>query len=567
MLHDILIPNKIKNSYLFTNRIVSFDITKLAIHAVLISCKGNHTIIQNNVIVSLKDYSLPTVIAAIKKILSSIGKYDEIVTAMPSNSVLFKELQLPFIGYEKLEMILAYEVESLLPFSLDQAVLDFIIMHEDKEKNISTILVAAVLKQDIEAQTTLFEKAGITLNKIFIDLFALQNLYLHGIYKAPAPLVPKKSWHLFSFFKKKKFPLAQVQTSQSFQENIDLLIDIGFEATRIMLLSSGNLQSVRIIAFGISDIAQAISKKIEAPFYDIALHLINKEQSEPYQANIAEELQKLFEQINRTLIFFENQLKSHYKKPQKIIFLGLGPLLPSFQTTAQDFFNIPCSILNIKSVFSSLHITSINNKDFPLEDITNLSVALFNKYNDNCNLLKTSAQKNETSLLIKQLLMMVALTMGCLGGLFWHSSQELQRWNHAYLSSKKELTTSIQQSMDVDLKSEKNIKDIVAKTEEKLKTERKLWFSFSKQTEQSYLEFLQDLSLQIDRESIGLELKKLTITPEMVTLVGSVKDFESLEVFKEELSELKLLQLLEKPRELSFTVKLKVKDKGQNDND
>lgn len=569
MFNNIIIPSKIGDSYLFSKRIVSFDITKFAVHAILIVCKADRVVIQNRMSIVLKDYSTASVIGAIKKIISTIGKYDEVVTSIASGSVVYKELQLPFIGYEKLEMVIPYEVEVLLPFALDVAVIDFIVTNEDKEKNISTVLVAAALKQDVDAQYSLFEKAGVLLHSIGVDMFALYALYKHALYKK-APVLKKSLW----FFQrwKKSGSLKEKQVVEHSEIN-DLLVDIDFESTRIMYVSSGIVKSIRVLSYGVADIAQEIGKNFEISPYDVAQQIVDKDHMQEYNSDVKLELQKLFDHIEKTMIFFENNLKANYKKPQKIIFLGLGCSLYDFNDVAQSFFNVSISVPDIDTVFKALHVTTVSSKKkFFVDGLTNLSVALLDKYNDTCNLLKSYAEKSDNALLYKQLIVLIMLTVGCVGGLFWHSSSELQRWNKAYISSKKELTTTIGQIMEIDLKSERNLNDIVTRAEEKLKKERSLWFSFSKETEQSYLEFLQDLSVKIDRESIGLDLKKLSMNPEMVTLVGTMKDEkELLEVFEEELTELKLLQLIERPSflfelgKVSFTVRLKVKDKGQHD--
>ena len=161
-------------------------------------------------------------------------------------------------------------------------------------------------------------------------------------------------------------------------------------------------------------------------------------------------------------------------------------------------------------------------------------------------------------------LMIFLLTIMTVGGAYWVSSTELQKWDRAYIASKKDLTSTIEQKMRFDLKSEKNLKNIVQKSEELLKKRHKLWFSFSKQTEQSYLEYLQELSVAIDRESIGLHIRKMRLDSEKISIAGSVKDFESLEVFEEELTGLKRLTLVEKPRELTFSIELKIKDKDKD---
>jgi len=572
MFDDIVIPSKIGDSYIFSKRIVSFEITQIAVDAVLLVCKGKDVVIQNKASVVLKDFSTATVVGAIKKIISTIGKYDEIVTSLSSASFVFKELQLPFIGYEKIEMIIGYEVEGLLPFALDQAVIDFMVIDEDHVKGISKILVAAALKQDVDAQLSLFEKAGVSLHLMAVDMFSLYTLYQHSMYAKQAVVHHKKAsflskWQGFSLFgyhvgkKQKDVAIQQEQVIVALHNPIEMFVDVGFDAIKILYVSSGVLKSVRAVPYGVYDVLQSISKKLEVSYYDLVQQVIYKENPDQYQDVINEEFHKLFEQIVRTTAFFESQIKDGYKKPQKIIFSGLGSGLHHFIESAQNFFDMPVLQVVIPVLFKSLNI--VDKKGFSVEQISNLATGLFGKYNNSCNLLKTFASKMDNRLFYKQFSVILLLTVGCIGGILWHSVSELQRWDRAYNASKKELAAILEKTMQLDVKKERNLKDIVTKAEEKLKYERKLWFSFSKQTEQSYLEFLQDLSVHIDREDIGLDLKRLSMDPDKVTLAGSLKEWEKLEVFKQELSELELLQLVEEPRELTFSIQLKVKDKDK----
>ena len=55
MVKDILIPSKIGNSYLFAKRFLSFEITQVAVHAILILCKGENVVIQNKMSIFLKE--------------------------------------------------------------------------------------------------------------------------------------------------------------------------------------------------------------------------------------------------------------------------------------------------------------------------------------------------------------------------------------------------------------------------------------------------------------------------------------------------------------------------------
>lgn len=551
MLKDVLIPSKLGNTYIFSKKVLYIDISQFAVQGMLVEYQRRNVYIQNKQSILLKDFSQQALVAAIKKMVSNFKSYDEIVTSLSSTSIVYKELELPFIGKEKIEMILSYEIESLLPFSLDKAVIDFIVTYEDMQKKSSKILVAAALKEDIDKQLVLFEKAEVSITTMAVDMFALYELYKQGLYKTPVQDISKKD--------KNSLVLQQ--------RIIEVVIDIGFSVTRIIYLDNNVLKGVRVIPYGVSDLAQAVSKHLELSYYDVVQQLIAQENIENYQETISKELPKLFNHINQTLSFFEKQMHADYKIPQKIMFSGLGCSLYNFMEMAQNYITIKVEELSIDTILKSLQITVSKKIEIKLQDITFLAIMLLDKYNNDVNLLEGITHRIENSLLYKQLAAIIILSITCIAAIYLHSSSELQRWNQAYLSSKKELIAKIDQSMGLDLKTEKNLKRIVERTQEAYKAAHKRWFAFAKQKERSYLEYLQDLSVRIDKDSIGLDVSKLMIEPEKVTMVGKLKDFEALEVFEEELSELDLLQVVEKPRELSFTIQLKVKNKGQQDVD
>ena len=59
--------------------------------------------------------------------------------------------------------------------------------------------------------------------------------------------------------------------------------------------------------------------------------------------------------------------------------------------------------------------------------------------------------------------------------------------------------------------------------------EEDIWFSFSSQTRHSFLTYLYDLSTMIDRDTLGLDLKKMTFNKNGITLDGSVRSFDAVE--------------------------------------
>lgn len=550
MLRDVFIPSKIGNSYLFSKKVLTIDVTQFAVQAILVQYRSNKVYVKNKQLIVLKDFSSQSIVSAIKKIISTIGSYDEVVTSLSSASVVFKELELPFVGREKLEMVVGYEVESLLPFSLEQSVIDFIIIDQDAKHKRSKLLVAAALKEDVAAQLTLFEKAEVSLHTVTVDIFALYTLYTHGVYTSGVKHHGKEN------NKKKNF------APQS--KKVEVFVDAGFSVSRVLYLQNGKLKSVRVVPYGVSDMSQAISKKLELSYYDVAQELIAQDNNDVYKSALYDELAKFADHIKQTLSFFEKQAHDDYKFPQKIIFSGLGCSLHSFLETVQSYLEIPVQEISVDQLVKSLKIIVPKKVKIQAQDVTYIALGLFGKYNNDVNFLKNIAHKADNSLLIKQLFVIVALTLSCIGAVYFKSSSELQRWNKAYVASKKELVSTIDTTMGIDVKTERNLKNIVQRCEDAFKASHQRWFAFVRQKELSYLEYLQDLSIRIDRASIGLEITSLLLKPEEVTMKGRLKDFEALQVFEEELAELELLQVVEKPRELSFSIQLKVKDKGQH---
>ena len=591
MFRDILVPYRVGKYYLFSKRVLSFNITPVMVQGLLIDYKGRGIEIKNNITINLKDFSTQSQINAIKKIASSIGKYDEVVTSLSSSAVAFKELSLPFLGRDKLDMIVAYEVESLLPFSVDEAVVDFMVTSQDLDKKISTVLVAAARKEDIDAHYLLFEKAEISLSVITIDLFALYELYFWGIYSSSSLAVasqgitsqlvskpislnlllpsPKsfKFQNLSNFFKgffnrkpdaNKEFENV-VQTELK-HKRVELLVDIGFDVIRILYMQDGLLKAMRIIPFGISDVAQSISKETGQSYYDVANNLISLKETEISESILTKELKNILDEVSKTLSFFEKQENLTFVSPQKIWLSGLGCNLLVFSRQATDVFGSSVSFVDVEKIVKQLSIKESSKEKLSVSSFALLSLGLFTHYQQNINFLKSFARKADISLLNKQLITIFCMTILCLGGAIWKSSAVLAEWEANYNVSKKQLVTTISNRMNIDLKSEKNLKTIVEKTQDAFNKEKVLWFSFSRKNERSILQYLQDLSIHVDRASIGLEILSMHIDYDKVSMIGTVKSIEAVGVFEEELMELTSLTLVEKPREVSFSVQLKVKE-------
>lgn len=551
-------------------RVLSLEVTPIVVNAMLIEFEANAIKIKHQQSILLKDLTVQAQTNAIKKIISNVASFDEIIVSLASSTVVFKELTLPFLHRDALEMIVPYEAESLLPFSLEEAEIDFIITAQNIEKQESKILVAAIRKEDLQTQMSFFEKADISIDTATIDIFALFELFKNTEQSKIDATIPKMSlyqqlknsmhqWFATTYARlfKKTTPVDTPNAHMFQPKNAYVYIDIGFDVTRVLYMQNQTLQTIRMIPVGFSDIAQNISQSTTMPYYDVMHNLIQKQSLEPLQEQLKIQINHLCEELKRTIHFFQTQEKQNYIPPEKLLFSGFLTSLPEFITHAQTNFTEPMQIVDIAAINTQLHIQT--KSEFESTSILNQAVGLFSYFNAAINFLKHSIQKHDATLFNKQIISVITMTLLSLGLTFWRSQSILSSKEAAYNSSKRQCTQAIEQRMHLDLGGEKNIKTILEKAEDKLKSEKNMWASFATASQHSLLEYLQDLSVHIDKNALELHIKQMHLDYDKITMSASVKSFEALDLLEEELQELTVLQSLDKPRELSFSLQFQPK--------
>ena len=250
------------------------------------------------------------------------------------------------------------------------------------------------------------------------------------------------------------------------------------------------------------------------------------------------------------------------KMPSSFICSGLGIMLPNLMQTLQDVFAVQVHAVENKEIIAAYKAKQAGKaKDGVMYQAPLLNAFAYSQ-DSQANLLVSLEQGKQDSLLSIQILVAAFLTVTIFAGIYLLCRQENQAWQEAMVIAKKQVSREVERTMKLDVRGEQTHR-VVEKAEDFLAREKRLWFSFSKEAEGSLLEYLQDLSLAIDRESLGLVITRMKIDFDEITIIGSVPNFESLQIFEEELLELKQFDIEQKPRELSFTVKLRAKSKGE----
>lgn len=97
---------------------------------------------------------------------------DTVLSALPGDRVTWRTFFLPFRDRKRLERTIPFELESSVPFGLDEVVVDYQVLHRDKAG--TTVLAALVPKAEVARHLELLQGAG--ADPKIVDLGPLATL-------------------------------------------------------------------------------------------------------------------------------------------------------------------------------------------------------------------------------------------------------------------------------------------------------------------------------------------------------------------------------------------------------
>lgn len=146
-------------------------------------------------------------------------------TSLSGQSVVMRSIALPRMNMEELKGALQFQARELIPFPLEETILDCAITQEKIKDNKMQVAVVAVRKAAVQARIQLLNKAGLTPDIIDIDCFCLANAFTH------------------------RYNPARTDGPGNKIETIGLL-NIGSCVTNLVILENGAVKFSRDIAFG-----------------------------------------------------------------------------------------------------------------------------------------------------------------------------------------------------------------------------------------------------------------------------------------------------------------------------
>jgi type IV pilus assembly protein PilM len=539
MIRDVFIPTKVKNNYLFAQRIIGFDIGKMHVYATQVYFKGTKIIVEKFFDEPLTqstqaDYA-ERVTQAIKNVLAKVDRYDVLCTSINSSQVIFKEIRLPFVQYEKIKMVVEYEVEPLLPFSLNDAIIDFIITKSIPQEQSSEVLVAAVQNQHVAQHLAYFEHAGVSPAQVTVDMFGLYDLY------------------------------RRIPSYASLTGGV-AIIDLGVYSTRIAYIQDGQLRFIRAIPKGMSNQVKNISDTLSLPQNEVMENLVRfgfeKDHDATYSQAVTKALTSFWYEISFTLQSFTGSLAPE-QAVTKILLLGEGAEIKGLINFVSSTLHIPCQVFQATELVSQGALTLKTRNQIPLANIMSLGTVLSCAADGQFNLRQKQFAISDDNTVNKQIIIALVLLFCILTALGVHSFVQIRKFSNELQASQAQMIKELKDRFPRTPENYTKIEDILDYVKLEVNNQEKTWYAFSSQARSSFLKYLLELTSRLDKQNLGLVVEKVSIADDILTLKAHVKSNEDVTRLWRDLKQSKIFTNIEQPLDTEFTMKITLSPNGE----
>jgi general secretion pathway protein L len=230
------------------------------------------------------------------------------ITSLPVNNFSFRNIRLPFKDKKKISQTIPYEIEPLLPYPVDDLLIDYVITNQLDQ---SDIIAAAIPKSDVK------------------DLFQILNEY-----QIEATVIDIDS-----------VPVALKLLNSGIATGCGLLLDVGTRDTSCIIFNEGKISHLRHYAFEGEETTNAIAEKTGIRFDEA------EKRKKAFKSSGSNDVingiyQKFLGEIKNTLQFL--RLKGELKSEISEIFLtGGGAIDPLLGQGIENLFSIPVETVDI----------------------------------------------------------------------------------------------------------------------------------------------------------------------------------------------------------------------------
>ena len=407
---------------------------------------------------------------------------DTCISTIPGEKISYRNLQMPFRNMKKIRQTIAYAIETMVPFPVENLVVDFTVIDKSDQ---SDILAASVGREYISEYLTLLEGYGV--DPEILDISG----------------VPLVLW-LFR----------QVGISDD-----GLLLDIGLKRSTMVLYHKRRVNLVRTFSFCDGLRAEAMSN---APTGN------NAEIPAPDQ--VVSCFESFCTDVQNTLHAFGSQNNMEVR-PEKVFVTGIGSIYPHTVGLLERFLDIPVEEINVTGGDPRVHVDE-NIAQFWNSATMDSALALalrgnkqglgFNFRKDEFELRKKESKfKREIRKAAVFLIVILSLLTTYLGIDYYFLKKR-------YRMLDKQITETFRQTFpDV-----RRVVDPLQQMKVKITQIKKSAFSHPGiDGDHKVIDLLRDISLRVP-ESMDVRVIRMVVDPEAVQIKGETDTFNTVDIIK-----------------------------------
>jgi type IV pilus assembly protein PilM len=554
MIKEIFLPERIGSKRLLSQHIAGIALQEDSVQLAIVYSKRSGSVVENLVLQNIEqgpEDTYPVRAAqALKHFLPQIKHVDQIRASIPASIVTFKELQMPFTDSEKIRMVIDYEIESMLPFSPSEAVIDFITTKKIPDQGASQVFVAAVRNQDLESFLDIYKQAGIEPSHITIDLFAAYGLY------------------------------QQIQDYSSITQG-STLINIDETSTQIAFLQNSELRLTRSIPRGFTSLVKNISEETKIPEEEVIQKFISQGikigNDDPFNKAVSKHLINFLNDIQFTLNSFSLKL-NFYEGVNRLLFSGKFINIKNFIEFCTNTLQIPCEIFDCKKLFVKSRIKT-KIKDIRVvwsNFIIALGTALPPEQQSDFDLRRKNFVLPNITLITKQLVTAVIVILFMLITIGINGYVQIAKLKSNFNAAQRHGIERIKSIFPKEkLVKSQSLSAVVQSAEQILKDNQKLYAPFLKE-KMNALDIIFELTDILDKSIYNVSLLDATLEDKeaeeiRITVEGNFKakgdaQYNEWTPLEQKIKESQFFQCVEEPyassiegKGLKFSLKLKLK--------
>ncbi|OQY15667.1 MAG: hypothetical protein B6I32_06210 [Desulfobacterium sp. 4572_20] len=462
-------------------RILGIDIQTDSIAAVQVECglRGYHVTGCASVMMEDVD-GLDEALKALREQVDF--KADTYISAIPGEQVSYRNLHMPFRSAKKIRQTIAYEIETMVPFPVEDLVVDFTLIDQSGQ---SDILAASVRREDISKYLAVLQNHGVEP-----DILDISG-------------VPVVLW----LFRQLEIP------------DDGILFQIGQKRTTMVLYIDKHISLIRSLAFSDGLMPEAISN---SPAYGNAQSQVPKP--------IVSCFELLCTNVQNTLHAFEYQNDIEVK-PEKIFVTGAGNLYPHTVGLLERFFDIPVEEINVLGGDPGIHIDENIAQSWNSATMDSaLALTLRgNKQGLGFNFRKDEFQiKRKNTKLKREIRKAAVFLIVILSLLATYFGMDYYFLKERYRMLNKQITETFRQTLP-------NVKRIVDPLQqmriEITQIKKSAFFLPGIGGDHKVVDLLRDISIRVP-ESLDVRVMRMVVDPAAVNIKGETDTFNTVDIIK-----------------------------------